>query len=75
MNIEAVHLSSTPQASARRECQLCRMPLEHSFVDLGMSPLCESILALPQLDEMEVLFSSPCLRSASTASSCNSGNM
>ena len=56
MNIEAVRLSSTPQVPARRECRLCRTPLEHSFVDLGMSPLCESFLALAQLDEMEPYF-------------------
>jgi SAM-dependent methyltransferase len=56
VNIEAGHLSSTPKPLARRECRLCRMPLKHSFVDLGMSPLCESILSLPQLDEMEAYF-------------------
>jgi SAM-dependent methyltransferase len=32
------------------------MPLEQSFVDLGMSPLCESILAPTQLDESETFF-------------------
>lgn len=34
-------------------CRLCGAGLEHSFVDLGMSPLCESILAADQLDAME----------------------
>jgi hypothetical protein len=34
-------------------CRLCRAPLATSFVDLGMSPLCESFLTAEQLDQME----------------------
>src|SRR5882724_8570923 len=34
-------------------CRLCRSPLETTFVDLGMSPLCESFLAADQLDQVE----------------------
>ena len=37
-------------------CRLCGAGLEHSFVDLGMSPLCESFLARAQLDAMEPFF-------------------
>ena len=37
-------------------CRLCGGPLCHTFVDLGMSPLCESFLAAEQLDEMEPYF-------------------
>jgi hypothetical protein len=37
-------------------CRLCGSGLEHSFVDLGMSPLCESFLAPEQLDSMEPHF-------------------
>ena len=34
-------------------CRLCQAPLRHTFVDLGMSPLCESFLTAGQLDSME----------------------
>jgi SAM-dependent methyltransferase len=34
-------------------CRLCGAALKYSFVDLGMSPLCESFLAADQLDSME----------------------
>ena len=38
-----------PQASptavaSRHRCRFCDAPLAHTFVDLGMSPLCESYL-------------------------------
>jgi SAM-dependent methyltransferase len=35
------------------QCRLCGAGLEHTLVDLGMSPLCESFLAPGQLDAME----------------------
>jgi 2-polyprenyl-3-methyl-5-hydroxy-6-metoxy-1,4-benzoquinol methylase len=38
------------------ECRLCRAPLTTTFVDLGMSPLCESYLAADQIDQMEPYF-------------------
>lgn len=34
-------------------CRLCRRALRHTFVDLGMSPLCESFIAADKLDAME----------------------
>ena len=37
-------------------CRLCQAPLETTFVDLGMSPLCESYLTADQLDRMEPYF-------------------
>ena len=37
-------------------CRLCGNGLKHTFVDLGMSPLCESYLAADQLDAMEPFF-------------------
>src|SRR5215210_158727 len=39
-----------------RHCRLCNARLEMTFVDLGMSPLCESILTVDQLDQMEPYF-------------------
>ena len=37
-------------------CRLCHAPLRHTFVDLGMSPLCESFLPAAQLDAMEPFY-------------------
>jgi SAM-dependent methyltransferase len=34
-------------------CRHCRQPLCHTFVDLGMSPLCESLVSPDRLDAME----------------------
>ena len=39
-----------------RHCRLCQRPLTKTFVDLGMSPLCESFLRPDQLDQMEPYF-------------------
>jgi hypothetical protein len=39
-----------------RCCRLCRGPLTTTFVDLGMSPPCESFLTAGQLDQMEPYF-------------------
>lgn len=37
-------------------CRFCQAPLEHTFVDLGMSPLCESFLSAEQLNQMEPFY-------------------
>src|SRR5262245_61756219 len=37
-------------------CRFCCEPLRHTFVDLGMSPLCESFLPREQLDAMEPFY-------------------
>ncbi len=37
-------------------CRFCRAPLSRTFVDLGMSPLCESFLSADQLDRMEPFY-------------------
>ena len=37
-------------------CRFCAAPLRHTFVDLGMSPLCESYVAGEQLDRMEPFY-------------------
>jgi SAM-dependent methyltransferase len=37
-------------------CRLCRTELTHTFVDLGMSPPCESYLAADQLDQGETFY-------------------
>jgi C-methyltransferase C-terminal domain/Putative zinc binding domain/Methyltransferase domain len=38
------------------QCRLCSAPLTATFVDLGMSPLCESVLRADQIDQMEPFF-------------------
>jgi SAM-dependent methyltransferase len=37
-------------------CRLCGSPIEHVFVDLGSSPLCQTVIDPEQLDEMEPHF-------------------
>jgi SAM-dependent methyltransferase len=37
-------------------CLFCAEPLRHTFVDLGMSPLCESYLPAEQLNQMEPFY-------------------
>ena len=45
-------LTSAPGAT----CRFCGTPLRHTFVDLGMSPLCESFLSAGQLNRMEPFY-------------------
>lgn len=37
-------------------CRFCGAPLRQTFVDLGMSPLCESYLSAEQLNQMEPFY-------------------
>jgi SAM-dependent methyltransferase len=37
-------------------CRFCSAPLTHTFVDLGMSPLCESFLAREELNKVEPFY-------------------
>lgn len=37
-------------------CRFCRSRLRHTFVDLGMSPLCESYVSAEQLNHMEPFY-------------------
>jgi hypothetical protein len=37
-------------------CRFCKTELRHTFVDLGMSPLCESYLGQDQLNQMEAFY-------------------
>ncbi len=40
----------------RFHCRSCAAELRHTFVDLGMSPLCESYVAADQLQQMEPFY-------------------
>jgi 2-polyprenyl-3-methyl-5-hydroxy-6-metoxy-1,4-benzoquinol methylase len=42
--------------STLHECRLCGAPLTRTFVDLGMSPLCESYVPATKLDDAEVFY-------------------
>src|ERR1700683_924236 len=42
--------------STLHQCRLCGAELTRTFVDLGMSPLCESYVTAGQLDEAEVFY-------------------
>ncbi len=56
----AAHAASavSPEAVARlgAKCRFCAAPLTHSFVDLGMSPLCQTHIEDSQLGSMEPFF-------------------
>src|SRR4029450_2309180 len=43
-------------AALNLTCRFCGERAEHVFVDLGMSPLCESILTAEQLNDMEAFY-------------------
>ncbi len=45
-----------PTPAADRRCRSCGASLRRTFVDLGMSPLCESFLPADRLDEMEPFY-------------------
>jgi SAM-dependent methyltransferase len=54
---DVVGLKTTNKNAVRHpECRLCTAPLTTTFVNLGMSPLCESVLAADQIDQMEPFF-------------------
>lgn len=44
---------TSPTAISAPACRLCKNPLHHIFVDLGMSPLCESFVTADKIDAME----------------------
>ncbi len=38
------------------KCRFCKSPLKHTFVDLGMSPLCESYVPAERYNQMEPFY-------------------
>jgi hypothetical protein len=42
--------------SSGHPCRLCGAELRHTFVDLGISPRCESYVPADRLDEAEVFY-------------------
>jgi hypothetical protein len=55
-NQVAVLDMTDPNARAKGGCRFCGKSLNHSVVDLGKSPLCESFLNANQLNESEAFF-------------------
>jgi hypothetical protein len=56
---ESEKLSSKLQGSPTKDggaCRFCGTGLRHTFVDLGMSPLCESFLTAEELNAGEVFY-------------------
>jgi len=47
---------STDRAAAIARCRFCDLPLTATFVDLGMSPLCESFVPPERANAMEPFF-------------------
>jgi hypothetical protein len=52
----AARAPNAPATAGPRQCRLCGTTLRHTFVDLGMSPPCESYLPAVRLDEMEPFY-------------------
>ena len=57
MNVQAVAAEEKAARAGAHSCRLCGGHVEHTFVDLGMSPLCESFLLADQLDRNGAVFS------------------
>jgi SAM-dependent methyltransferase len=45
-----------PSGAALPACRFCGAPLRHTFVDLGMSPLCESYVPAERVNAMEPFY-------------------
>jgi hypothetical protein len=48
--------STNDDVMAAPLCRFCSTPLRQTFVDLGMSPLCESYVSAEQLNQMEPFY-------------------
>lgn len=46
-------VSQSDAPAPQGTCRACGAPLNHTFVDLGMSPLCETYLRPAELNGME----------------------
>ena len=49
-------VETQPGSVGMPTCRFCSAPLRHTFVDLGMSPLCESYVPPERLGEMEPFY-------------------
>jgi hypothetical protein len=49
-------VNARPALAAAPACRFCAAPLRHTFVDLGMSPLCESYVPAGRVNAMEPFY-------------------
>jgi SAM-dependent methyltransferase len=56
MTTTTVTLEKHEQETARKSCRFCGAALERTFIDLGMSPLCETYPSAAQLNAGEMYF-------------------
>src|SRR5438270_4222244 len=56
IELERPGSSQTRVSSNGAHCRFCQTSLRQTFVDLGMSPLCESYLSVDQLNQMEPFY-------------------
>lgn len=52
----SVLLKTSETSIKRSSCRFCGTQLQHSFVDLGMSPLCQTHITDEQLNQMEPFY-------------------
>lgn len=55
-NQAALSPSMPEGGEAEVKCRFCRAPVKQTFVDLGMSPLCESFLKKSEINRMEPFY-------------------
>ena len=56
MDVASVRNDRATSAGKSMRCRHCGTPLQHTLIDLGMSPLCESFLTQDQLDAPEMYY-------------------
>ncbi len=56
INAPAQAAETNHQQKGHAYCRFCGSELKHTFVDLGMSPLCESYISQEQLNQMEPFY-------------------
>ncbi|MBE0533121.1 MAG: class I SAM-dependent methyltransferase [Rhodospirillales bacterium] len=56
MGVQGLDIKERHAPAVAGHCRLCGEALSESFVDLGMSPLCESYRTAEQLDQMEPFY-------------------
>jgi SAM-dependent methyltransferase len=56
MNVQSIEVPQHVYGHGATRCRLCGKALTHTFVNLGMSPPCESFLTEEQVDIMEEYF-------------------
>lgn len=51
-----VQTTASLEPASRAQCRFCDAPLQHTFVDLGMSPLCQTHIEPDALNHMEPFY-------------------